>query len=194
MTIFAVGIGPDHACINSERFAADQPCRHARRDRRLEQLAKDVAVAEAPVPILREGRVIGHSPVKAEATEPAIRKVQMDLVTQPPFRTDAHHIAHDQHPQHQLRIDRGSACIAVKGLQPLANIAEFNEPVNRPQHVVTRNMPLETEAVKQRFLRSGPLTHHRADPPDVSESDCRQQCKSEFFNSILALPAAHQCN
>jgi hypothetical protein len=47
-------------------------------------------------------------------------------------------------------------------------------------------MPLKTKAVKQRFLRPSSLTHHRADPPETTESEHRQQCKREFFNRILA--------
>jgi hypothetical protein len=76
----------------------------------------------------------------------------VDLVAQPPLRTDAHDVTHDQHPQHQFGIDRGPTHVAVKGLQPLAYAAKVNEPVNRPQHMIGRNMPFETEAVEQRRL------------------------------------------
>jgi hypothetical protein len=128
--------------------------------------------------------VIGHSPIESEAVEPAIGEVEMHFVAQPSFRTDAHHITHDQHPQHQLRINRGSACVAIKRLQPFADIAKINEPINRPQHVIERNMPLKTKALKQRFLRTYLFTHHRANPPQPSESDHSQQSKREFFNRI----------
>ena len=54
-------IGPDQARIDGKAFAADQPFRHAARHRHLEQLAKQIAVTEAAMPVLREGRVIGNS-------------------------------------------------------------------------------------------------------------------------------------
>ena len=90
------------------------PSAMQRRDRRLEQLAQQVAVAEAAMPVLREGRVIGHSPVEAEAAEPAIGEVQVHLLAQPPLRADAHAVADDQHPHHQLGIDRRPAHVAVE--------------------------------------------------------------------------------
>ncbi|PAV72878.1 hypothetical protein WR25_24560 [Diploscapter pachys] len=48
----AVGIGADQAGVDREPFAAHQPLVHASRDRRLEQPAQQVAVAEAPVLVL----------------------------------------------------------------------------------------------------------------------------------------------
>jgi len=46
--------------------------------------------------------VIGHLLVQAEATEPALSQVQMNFVTKPPFRPDAHTISDHQHPYDQL--------------------------------------------------------------------------------------------
>lgn len=48
-------------------------------------------------------------------------------------------------------------------------------------------MPLETEAVKQRFLRSCPLTHHRTDPPQSAERMNQTDVPgaSDFFNRIF---------
>ncbi len=62
-------------------LTADQPLRHAGRHRRLEQLAEHVAVAEAPMPVLREGRVIRNRAVEPQPAEPTIGEVQMDLFT-----------------------------------------------------------------------------------------------------------------
>jgi len=35
----------------------------------------------------------------------ATSQIEMDLVTQPPFRTKTHNIPDEQQPQHQFRID-----------------------------------------------------------------------------------------
>ena len=112
------------------------PSAMQRRDRRLEQLAQQIAVAEAPMPVLREGRVVGHRAVQAEPAEPAIGEIEVNLFAQPPLRADAEAVTDDQHPDHQLRIDRRPARLAVERPQLLADVAEVHEPVDRPQQVI----------------------------------------------------------
>jgi len=80
-----VDIGTDQAGIDREPFATHQPFGHATLDGHLEQLAQQVAVAEAAVAILGEGRVIRHSAFQAKPAEPAIGEVEMHLLTQPPL-------------------------------------------------------------------------------------------------------------
>ena len=70
-----VDIGADEARIDRKTLRADQPLGHASLNGHLEQFAQQVAVAEAAVPVLGEGRVIGHRAIKIEAAEPAIGKV-----------------------------------------------------------------------------------------------------------------------
>src|SRR3546814_5062737 len=96
----------------------------------LEQLAEQIAVAEAAMPVLREGRVIGHSAVEPQPAEPTIREVQMHLLAQPPLRTDPHEIADDQHPDHQLRIDRRPTRVAIIRPKVFSDIAQLHEPVD----------------------------------------------------------------
>src|SRR3546814_15958085 len=67
--------------------------------------------------VLREAGMVWHLPVQPKAAEPAIGKVEMDFFAKPSFRPDAHAIAHDQHPHHQLGIDRRATCAAVERLQ-----------------------------------------------------------------------------
>jgi hypothetical protein len=162
--MLAVHIGAHEAAIDREAFAADQPLGNAARHGRLEQLAQQITVAEAPVPVLREGRVIGHIPFQPKAAEPAIGEVGMDLLAQPPLGADAHAIADDQHPDHQLGIDRGPTGRTIERPQMFANARQVNEPVDRAQQVIRRHMPFQVEAVEQRLLRHRPLAHH----PDIS--------------------------
>src|SRR5215472_2636586 len=58
------------------------------------------------MPVLRESRVVRHGTVKPEPAEPAVRQVQVNFLAQPPLRAYAEAIADDQHPNHQLRINR----------------------------------------------------------------------------------------
>lgn len=85
----------------------------------------------------------------------------MHLLAQPPLGADAHAIANDQHPDHQLRIDRWPTRIAIEWAQMLAQITEVAEPIDRPKEMIRGHMILDAEAVKQSFLRHGPLAHHQ---------------------------------
>ena len=87
----------------------------------------------------------------------------MNLFAQPPLRPNTHAIAHDQHPDHQLGIDRGAPHRAVERLQMLADAGQIDEAVDRSQQVIARHVFLDAEAVEQRFLHYRPLTHHQPD-------------------------------
>jgi hypothetical protein len=139
--------------------------------------------------------VIGHDAIEIEPAEPAVGKVEMDLLAQPPLRPDAHAITDQQHPDHQFGIDRGATRRTIERLQVLANAVEIDEPVNRAQQVIARHMILDAEAVKQRLLHHRVLAHHH----NVSaccastESGLYAHRKQEFFNrirpiSVISLP------
>ena len=160
-----VGVGPDQAGIDREALAADQPFLDAAPDRRLEQLAQEIAVAEAAVPVLREGRVVRHVALQAEPAEPAIGEVEMHLLAEPPLRADAEAVADDQHPDHQLRVDRGPPDLAVEGPQMRADARQVDEAVDRAKQVVGRDVPLQAELVEQRLLHHRPFAHHRLNLP-----------------------------
>jgi hypothetical protein len=111
-----VGIRRDQARIDGKAFATDQPLAQAAFHHRLEQMPQDIALPETAVPVAREGRMVGHLAVQPQTAKPSVSQVEMDLLAQAPFGPDAQAVAHDQHPHHQFRIDRGPADHAVKGL------------------------------------------------------------------------------
>ncbi len=74
-----VGIGGNQAGIDRKGSPVDQPFGHAAPDHGLEQLSQQIAVTEAAMPILGEGRVVRHLAVKAEPTEPTVSEVQVNL-------------------------------------------------------------------------------------------------------------------
>ena len=110
----------------------------------------------------------------------------MDLLAQPALGADAERVADDQHADHQLGVDRRPPRLAVKGTQMLANARQVDEPVDRAQQVIRRDMILEAEAIKQGLLHHRPLAHHRpVSRIDRSiESDRHDNFKQEFFNTI----------
>src|SRR3546814_19836038 len=94
------------------------------------------------MPVLREGRVIGHSAVEPQPAEPTIREVQMHLLAQPPLRTDPHAIAADQHPDPQLRLDRRPTRVAIIRPNASTAIAQLHAQVDRSKS--------ETSSVERR--------------------------------------------
>ncbi len=114
--------------------------------------------------------MIGHRAVESQAAEPAIRQVEMHLLTQPALGTDAERVTDNQHPDHQLGVDRGSPRLTVVRPQMIADVRQINETVDRAQQVARRDMILEAEAVKQRLLHHRPLTHHQPVSPASPEA------------------------
>jgi hypothetical protein len=55
----------------------------------------------------REHRMVGDNVLDAELAEPTIGKVHLHLGADTPLRADRKHVADDQHPDHEHRIDRG---------------------------------------------------------------------------------------
>ena len=141
------GVGLDQAGIDGKAFATDQALVDAALQHGLEQLAQQVAVAEAAMPVLREGRMIGHLAVEAQSTKPAVRQVEVHLIAQPPLRANAEAVA-----ERKLRIDRRPPHLAVKRRQLLPQPVEFDKPVDRPQQMASRHMPFERELIKQGVL------------------------------------------
>ena len=107
----------------------------------------------------------------------------MDLLAQPPLRSDAEAIAHHQHPDQQFGIDRGTPHRAVERRQVSTQPFQLNEPVDRPQQVVRRDVVLQREGGEQGRLISPPLTHHRAASGlnDQSESAASARGNSRLF-------------
>ena len=87
--------------------------------------------------------MVRHVAVEPEAAEPPVSQVEVNLITKPSLRADAETVADDQHPDHQLGIDRWPPQRAVERRQLAAQITEFHEPVDRAQQMIGRNMPLE---------------------------------------------------
>ena len=100
-----VSVSCDQARIDREAFATDETSLDACLDDALEGEAENILVAKALVAGARECGVIGDLVLDAEAAEPAIGEVQLDLAAECAFRADREHIAEDEHPDHQLRID-----------------------------------------------------------------------------------------
>jgi len=99
-----VGLGPDQAGIDSKAVTADQSFLNAAPHGGFEQLAEQITLTEASMPVLRKGRVIRHVTVETQAAEPAVSQVEVHLLTQAALRPDA-----KQYPTMSIRsISSGS--------------------------------------------------------------------------------------
>src|SRR5579859_2586338 len=106
--LMLVHIRLNQARIDRERFAADEPGRDAHRYHALEYTAQSIALAEPLVPRATEHRMIGNLVLDAELAKPPVGQIDLHLRAEPPLRADRKHVAHDQHPDHQHRVDRGA--------------------------------------------------------------------------------------
>ena len=76
-------IGNNHAGVDCKGLASHDPFLHAARHHRLEQLAQEIAFAEAAVAVLGESRMIGDVAVESQSTEPPGSQIEMDPLAQP---------------------------------------------------------------------------------------------------------------
>jgi hypothetical protein len=60
----------------------------------------------------------------------------VNLLAQPPLGTNAEAVADKQHPDQQLRINRGPPDVAVVGPQMRSNFRQVDEAVDPPQNVI----------------------------------------------------------
>src|SRR5205085_1995046 len=118
-----------------------------------------------------------------------ISQMQLDLLAQPSLKTDTVAVAHDQHPDHELRVNRRPANVAVKGRQFLMQIS--HDPryfgIDPAQQMACWNAPFEIEQVKQLTLLAALPPHHDP-PPPLNESSERESWHADnhepFFNII----------
>ena len=128
-----VGVGCDQARIDRETVAADEISLDAGSDDALEHLAENIVLAEALVAGAREGGVIGNLVLDAETAEPAVGEVELHFAAERAFRADREHVADDEHPDHQFRIDRGPAGVRIVRREFVAQPGEVQNRRDPPR-------------------------------------------------------------
>jgi hypothetical protein len=101
-------------------------------------MAQNIAVAKPAMAIDRESRMIGNLVIEIEPAEPPI---------QPPLEAHAVAVAHDQHSDHELRVDRRSTDVAIERRQLLAQVSQhlhYNR-IDPAQEMARRSAPFEVE-------------------------------------------------
>src|SRR3989344_1039885 len=72
----------------------------------------------------------------------------MGLFAQPPLGANTVAIAHDQHADHQLRVNRRTSNWAVKIGEVMAQVAQIETPINAAQKVIGGDVIFKVERVK----------------------------------------------
>jgi len=67
----------------------------------------------------------------------------VNLIAQPPLRSNAEAVTDQKHPDHQFGINRGPTDMTVERRQVLPDLLKVDKPIDRPEQVVGGDMPLE---------------------------------------------------
>jgi hypothetical protein len=96
----------------------------------------------------------------------------VNLFAKPRLRADAIEIAHQQHPDHQLGIDRRAADPALERGELWPNALKTEMTVDPAQRMIGGNVVVEPEPVEELRLRRLP-SHHRAILPISFSTESR---------------------
>src|SRR5205814_2927524 len=113
---------------------------------------------------------------KIEAAEPAISKMQFDLLAQSALGAKAIAVAHDEHPQHQFGINRGAAKLAVEGFQLVTKLSQNSghHRIDPAQQMARRDALFQIEQIEKLALVPRLPTHHHPTPsPNAKSTESR---------------------
>ena len=133
--------------------------------------------------------MIGNAAVEIEPAKPPKSQMQFDFLAQSPLKADAIAVAHDQHPDHKLWINRRPANLAVEGCQLLTKSSQQprHHRIDPAQQMTSRNALFEVEQVEKLALIARLPTHHGKPPPLIASSQTESLFADErepFFNAI----------
>ena len=139
-----------HARVHRKPFALDQTGRHAGCDDTFKEVAKNVALPEPVEPVLRERRMMWDFVVEIEPAEPSVRQMKVNFLGQLALRAQAVSVPDNQHPDHQFRIDRWPAYLAVVRIELLMHIGERrrHEYIDASEQVVLGDTVVESKFIE----------------------------------------------
>ena len=131
--LLPIGIRLDQTGIDRKGFAADKSLAHAALQDRLKNASQEIALAEAAMPVLREGGMIGDITVEPEPAEPPVSQIEVDFLAETSFGADTEAVPDDEHPNHQLGINRWPSQHAVERRELATQFRQVDKAVDRPQ-------------------------------------------------------------
>src|SRR4029450_1616124 len=104
--------------------------------------------------------MVRHLVFEAEPAEPPIGKVELDLTTEPALGADRGAVADQEHPDHQLRVDRRTSRVTVERHEIGPQPAQIENSVDPAQQMIMWHAFFEIEFVKQPILSTKRWPHH----------------------------------
>jgi hypothetical protein len=85
----------------------------------------------------------------ARLKKPAVRQMQFNFLGQLALRPQTVAVPNNQHPDHQLRVDRWPADLAVMGIELLMHIGKrrYHKYINAPEQMVLWDTVVEAKLV-----------------------------------------------
>src|SRR5436853_5942094 len=93
--------------------------------------------------------MIWDSVLNAELAEPAIREVHLNFATDQPLRADREDISHDQHPDHQFRINRRPTHGRIMSCKFAAEPGKIESSIDLPHQMIFRDCIIELKLVEK---------------------------------------------
>src|SRR5579863_448420 len=135
------------------------------------------------MPGAAEHRMIGYPVLDAELTKPPIGQIDLHLRAQLPLGADRKHVSHNQHPDHQHRINRRPTCVRVIGHKLLVHPIQIENAVDLPDQMICRYHLVEVKRVEELALSAFSPPHHR--PPPESHPDPRNHPSNAVSTRVL---------
>src|SRR5438045_4232129 len=98
--------------------------------------------------------------LNAELAEPAIREVHLNFATDQSFRADRKDISHDQHPDHQFRIDRRPTHGRIMRGKFAAKPGQIESSIDLPHQVIFGHRVAKMKLVEQLTLVTLQTAYH----------------------------------
>src|SRR5580692_5790212 len=127
--------------------------------------------------------MIGYPVLDAELAKPPIGEIDLHLGAQLSLRSNRKHVAHQQHPDHQHRINRRPTGVRVVRCKLPVYPIKIEDPVDLPNQMIRRHHLVEIERVEELTLSAPSPSHHRPLPritPRSTESRLKRRLNESF--------------
>ena len=123
--------------------------------------AAEIGLSWIPIVFIRRLTMVGYPILDAELAKPPICQIDLHLGAQPPLRADCKHASHNQHPDHQHRIDRRPTYVPIVGRKLLCTQSRSTAPSICLIEMIHRHHLVEIERVEEVALATLPPPHYR---------------------------------
>jgi hypothetical protein len=88
----------------------------------------------------------------AELAKPSVGQIDLDLSAEPALGTKRKYVAHNQHPDHEHRINRRPASVRVEWSELVVHPTQVKQTIDLPYQVIRWHHPVEIKGVKELAL------------------------------------------